>query len=152
MLNKRRMPAEARLQTDEQEVLAVNRAFYEALQDLDLEAMDAVWWHEEWVKCIHPGGDLLQGWEEVRESWASIFTSTRYMRVSISQPRVQVIGDAAWVCCTENVTTTFETGFATALVETTNLYVRRQGRWRMVHHHASPLPDRLPSGTSRTVQ
>ncbi len=146
------MPATARLQTDEQEVLAVNQAFYEALQALDLEKMDAVWWHEDWVKCLHPGWDLIQGWDEVRESWASIFRSTAYMRVTISRPLVQVLGDAAWVSCIENVTSTSEEGFTTALIEATNIFVRRNGRWRMVHHHAAPLPDRVPSGTSRTVQ
>lgn len=146
------MPAAPSPQSGEQEILAANRAFYEALQSLDLGKMDAVWWHEDWVKCVHPGGDLLEGWEEVRESWASIFQSTKFMRVSVNRPVVQGVGDVAWVSCIENVTSTFESGFATALIEATNIFVRREGRWRMVHHHASPLPGRVPSGTSQTVQ
>jgi len=146
------MATRAQLQTDDNEVLAVNQAFYEALQALNLKMMEAVWWHEDWVRCIHPGGELIQGWEDVRESWASIFHSTEYMRVSISRPLVKVIGDVAWISCIENVTSTFEDDFATALVETTNIFVRRGGQWRMAHHHAAPLPGRLPAGTSQTVQ
>jgi ketosteroid isomerase-like protein len=146
------MPAAARLQTDEQEVLLVNQAFYDALQALNLEKMEAVWWHEDWVNCLHPGGDLIHGWEAVQESWANIFRSTDYMRVSVSRPLLHLIGDAAWISCVENVTSTFESGFASALIEATNIFVRREGSWRMVHHHAAPLPGRLPSGTSRTVQ
>ncbi len=146
------MPASVSTQTDEQQVLLANQAFYQALQALSLEGMEAVWWHEDWVRCLHPGGDLIQGWEDVRESWANIFRSTDYMRVSISRPLVQVIGDAAWVSCIENVTSTFESGFASALIEATNIFVRRDGRWRIVHHHAAPLPGRLPVGTSHTVQ
>ena len=53
------------LETDEQEVLAANRAFYHALQSLDLEQMKAVWLHEDWVECLHPGWELRVGWEEV---------------------------------------------------------------------------------------
>jgi ketosteroid isomerase-like protein len=140
------------LETDEHEVLAANQAFYEALQALDLKKMAEVWWHEEWVKCVHPGWELIQGWEEIEESWASIFRSTEYMRVTLRRALVHVLGDTAWVSCVENVTSTSHEGFTTALVEATNIFVRRNGRWKMVHHHAAPLPGRLPAGASQTVQ
>ncbi len=136
----------------EQQVLAANAAFYEALQALSLEKMDAVWLHEDWVKCVHPGGELVLGWDDVRENWANIFESTEYMRIAVSRPLVRVLGEVAWVSRMENVTSTVERDFATALVEATNLFVLREGRWLMVHHHAAPIPGRLPSGTSRTVQ
>lgn len=140
------------LMTDEQEILEANRAFYQAMESLDLAKMAAVWLHEDWVECLHPGWDLIQGWEDVEESWVNIFRSTQQMRVSVIRPFVRVVGDCAWVSCMENVTITYEGGFSTAVIETTNIFVRRQGRWRMVHHHTTPLPDRVPSGTSQTVQ
>ncbi len=146
------MSPQAGARTEEQEVLSANRAFYQALESLDLAKMGAVWLHEDWVECLHPGWDLIIGWEEIAESWASIFRSTRRMRVTVSRPLVRVLGDSAWVSCVENVTTTYEEGFSTAVIETTNIFVRREGQWLMVHHHTTPLPDRLPSGTSRTVQ
>ncbi|HMX30241.1 MAG TPA: nuclear transport factor 2 family protein, partial [Blastocatellia bacterium] len=34
-----------------------NQSFYLALENADLEAMAAVWLHEDWVKCVHPGWD-----------------------------------------------------------------------------------------------
>jgi ketosteroid isomerase-like protein len=146
------MPAQTRLETDEDEVLAINQAFYRALESLDLGQMGAVWWHEDWVNCLHPGWDLISGWEDISESWASIFRSTAQLRVKISRTIVHVVGDAAWVSCIENVTSTYENGFETAMVETTNIFARRQGVWRMAHHHTTPLPGRLPSGTSRSIQ
>jgi ketosteroid isomerase-like protein len=146
------MSPQAGARTEEQEVLSANRAFYQALESLDLAKMGAVWLHEDWVECLHPGWDLIIGWEEIAESWASIFRSTRRMRVAVSRPLVRLLGDSAWVSCVENVTTTYEEGFSTAVIETTNIFVRREGQWLMVHHHTTPLPDRLPSGTSRTVQ
>ncbi len=146
------MSPQPRLETDDREVLTANQAFYEALQSLDLAKMEAVWLHENWVQCLHPGWDLLLGWEAVQESWDSIFRSTARMRVAISRPLVHVLGDTAWVSCIEDVTSTFADGFATAMIETTNIFIRRSGEWRMVHHHTTPLPGRVPTGTSRSVQ
>jgi uncharacterized protein (TIGR02246 family) len=146
------MPESHTLETDEAEVLAANQAFYEALEELDIAKMAARWWQEDWVSCLHPGWELLIGWEEIMESWQNIFRSTLQMRVAVKRPIVRVQGDAAWVSCVESVTSTYDTGFETAVVEATNILVRRNGEWRMAHHHSTLLPDRVPSGTSRRVQ
>lgn len=140
------------LETDEEEVQEANLAFYDSLRSLDLARMEAVWLHEPWVKCLHPGWELLVGWEAVRSSWADIFRSTTQMMVSISRPLVRVVGDTAWVSCLENVTSTYEDGFTTALVEATNIYVRKQGKWLLAHHHTTVLPGQQPPGTTSTVQ
>lgn len=125
---------------DEEKVLAANRRFYEALERLDLEAMDAVWVHEESAGCVHPGWELLSGWDEIRESWRRIFENTRRMKVGITDVTLRVEGDAAWVHCVEQVTSSFDTGFSTAWVQATNLFVKREGEWRLALHHSSPLP------------
>jgi ketosteroid isomerase-like protein len=114
--------------------------------------MEQIWWHEDWVKCLHPGWDLIVGWEDVRESWATIFRSTLQMRVAISRALAEVHGDTAWVSCIEHVTSAFEGGFSTALVEATNIFIRRNGEWRMVHHHTTPLPGGEDSEKSSRVQ
>lgn len=137
---------------DEQRVREVNDAFYQAMQSLDLARMEDVWWHEDWVRCLHPGWELLSGWEKVKESWSSIFGSTVQLRVSIRDPLVSVVGDAAWVSCIEQVTSMLETDFTTARVQATNIFVRRKGHWRMVHHHTTPLPDRVMAGITHSVQ
>src|SRR5207245_10623806 len=99
----RKMPSPTLLKTDEQEVLAANQAFYEALEALDLEQMKAAWWQEDWVVCVHPGWDLIQGWEEIQESWVIIFYSTESMRVIVIHPLIHAVGEAAWVSCFEVV-------------------------------------------------
>jgi len=137
---------------DEQQVGEANNAFYQAMQSLDLARMEDVWWHEDWVCCLHPGWELLSGWDKVRESWNSIFRSGVRLQVSVSQPLVCVVGDVAWVSCTEQVTSMLEADFTTARVQATNIFVRRKGQWRMVHHHTTPLPDRVMSGLSHSVQ
>jgi ketosteroid isomerase-like protein len=142
-----RMPHE-----ETEEVLACSRAFYRALESLDLEAMQAVWWHEEWISCLHPGRESVEGWEEVLESWAGIFRTTRQMRVKVSRARVRVEGDTAWVCCLEDVTCAYEEGFETALLEVTSIFVRRENQWRLAHRHPSVLPSATPSDQSPRVQ
>jgi len=128
------------LEALEQAVREANRHFYEAFASLNIERMDAVWLHEDWVECVHPGWELLLGWEEVRESWLRIFTSTQRLKVELSSVWVRVEGEVAWVACTEHVTSTFESGFDQVLVQATNIFVLRDGAWQMVAHHASPLP------------
>ena len=133
-------------------VLTTNNAFYQAMQSLDLAQMETLWWHEDWVRCLHPGWDLLLGWEAVRESWEMIFSSTAKLNVTISRPLVHVLGDAAWVSCVEHATSAVEGDFITSLVEATNIFARRNSQWRMVHHHTTPLTGRVPAATTRTVQ
>jgi ketosteroid isomerase-like protein len=130
---------------DEEQIREANRHFYLALEGLDLERMDRVWLHDDDVKCIHPGWELLSGWEEVRESWARIFQNTARMQVAISNVEVQIHADVAWVVCNENITSTTESGFDTALLLATNIFLRRGENWLMMHHHASPIPVTEPT-------
>jgi ketosteroid isomerase-like protein len=142
------MAVAPRLQSDEEEVLTANRTFYAALHALDMAAMAQVWLHAHWVKCLHPGWDLLVGWDEVRESWQEIFRSTEQMMMTVSRPLVHVAGDTAWVCCQENVTTASKDDISSALIEATNIFLRRDGRWLMVHHHTTPLAEPPPDTTA----
>ncbi len=43
----------------EQAVLEANHRFYQALSELDTEAMEQIWLHEPWVRCVHPTGQML---------------------------------------------------------------------------------------------
>jgi ketosteroid isomerase-like protein len=140
------------LREETEDVLACSRAFYRALEALDAEAMQSIWCHEEWVSCLHPGRESVEGWQEVLESWASIFRTTRQMRVKVSRARVRVEGDTAWVCCLEDVTCAYEEGFETALLEVTHIFLRRENQWRMAHRHASVLPSSAPADQTPRVQ
>ena len=123
----------------EQAVADAKRRYYEAFAALDLEQMEQIWLHEDWVQCVHPGWELLLGWQEVRESWTRIFSSTQRVQMEIASVIVRIEGSVGWVACTEHVMSLFESGFDQAVVQATNLFVLRDGRWRMVAHHASPL-------------
>ena len=133
----------------EEELTAIrlaNERFYRALTDLDLEAMDAIWAHEEATRCIHPGWDLIEGWEAVHESWSAIFANTTSLVVEPSDVRVRVEGAMAWVCCLETITSTGTSGGVT-LARATNLFVRSPGGWRMILHHASQVSTGVADGS-----
>ena len=135
-----------------EELRAVNERFYKALEELDLEQMQRLWLHEPWVRCIHPGWDVLVGWEQVRESLEQIFASTGWMRVTPTECNIHVFGDVGMVACAENITASRDSDVGVAVAQATNLFRRTAEGWRMFHHHASPAPVRVTQPFSGTIQ
>jgi ketosteroid isomerase-like protein len=133
-------------------VRRVNERFYHALESLDLEAMSVVWLHDPIVACVHPGWDVLVGWEAVRGSFEQIFASTTWMRVTATAARVEVFGDVGIVCCAENITGKSGDDVNLAVAQATNLFRRTPGGWKMIHHHASPAPVQVTHPFSGIVQ
>jgi ketosteroid isomerase-like protein len=142
--------AEAQLEKAEEAVRRANQEFYAAFESLDLPRMEAVWAHDDSVECVQPGWDLLLGWDDVRERWARVFANTSRARVALSAVRLRVEGTTGWVACTARVTTAFPEGFDEAVVQATNIFVLREGRWLLAAHHASVLP--IAAEAESTVQ
>jgi ketosteroid isomerase-like protein len=116
-------------------LLAANRRFYDAFEQRDLDAMSSAWEHSDRVACTHPGWRVLRGWGAVSGSWFAIFTGPAQLQVILTDVRGEVAGDVAWVTCDENLIGNDMTGTVSAL----NLFVRANGDWRLVAHHASPV-------------
>jgi len=135
-----------------EELRAVNERFYKALEELDLEQMQRLWLHEPWVRCIHPGWDVLVGWEHVRESLEQIFASTGWMRVTPTECNIHVFGEVGMVACAENITASRDSDVGVAVAQATNLFRRTPEGWRMFHHHASPAPVHVTQPFSGTIQ
>ena len=138
---------------DSKAVSRANLRFYRAFEGLDWKQMGAVWLREPHVKCVHPGAEMLVGFEAVMASWKVIFENTERIRFSVRDIDVRVVGDVAWVSLTENVETGFSTHERGSVVAATNIFERRGGEWWLVMHHASPMlrrigieipPDMLP--------
>jgi ketosteroid isomerase-like protein len=117
-------------------------AFYEALERCDLDGMMAVWAEDEDIVCVHPAGPRLTGQDQVRESWAQIFSSGPRARVHISN-QVAISGMMLAVHSVhENFTLEGSARRDTPPlpVVATNVYLRTAAGWRMIVHHASPAP------------
>jgi ketosteroid isomerase-like protein len=137
---------------DKAAVKEINARFYEALSAQDLAAMETVWLHEPWVRCVHPGWEMLTGWQSIRKSWANIFKNTSYLKIHASKVTVHASGDVAWVVCTENIASAQDANYQTATALATNVYHRFGTGWLLVHHHASPVTVNVPVQTSESIQ
>jgi hypothetical protein len=135
-----------------EELRAMNERFYRALEELDLQEMERLWLHEPWVRCIHPGWDVLVGWPRVRESLEQIFAGTGWMRVTPTDCDIHVFADVGMVACAENITASRDSDVGVAVAQATNLFRRTPEGWRMFHHHASPAPVRVTQPFSGTIQ
>lgn len=124
----------------ENAVLDANEEFYRALQSLDLKAMKQVWLHKDWVFCTHPGWRGITGWEGILSSWEGIFTNTRKLRIQLQQVALQLYGSIAWLTCIEEITSDSDAGLTASLAQATNIYMKVGQQWKLVHHHASPVP------------
>lgn len=112
-------------------IAAANDAFYRAFSLRDADAMDELWARAHPVACIHPGWAVLSGRGVVMESWRRVLENPQSPRVSHLRAKVHRLGDAAFVTCFESV--------PGALLIATNVFVREDGAWRMVHHQAGPV-------------
>lgn len=117
----------------------VEAAFYDAIERCDLEAMMAVWAEDEEIVCVHPGGPRLVGYAAVRDSWRRVFAQGSRLEVHIAvQTRVQGPFTAVHSLI-EQVGNAGERSARTPLAAT-NVFVRGALGWRLLVHHASPVP------------
>jgi ketosteroid isomerase-like protein len=118
-------------------ILRANQRFYEAFEQLDIQAMAAVWLHADRARCIHPGWRTLRGWPAIKESWIAIFSNTEDIKFTITDVSVSLCDRMAWVSCVENIIDSGNTIPVVSTIEATNIFERIGTEWRMVQHHAS---------------
>jgi ketosteroid isomerase-like protein len=138
--------------SDRETIRRLNERFYHALESLDIEAMKEVWAHEGEVACVHPGWDIVVGWDAVRSSFEQIFANTTWMRVTATATRIDIIGDVALVSCAENITGKSGDDVNLAVAQATNIFRRTATGFKMIRHHASPAPVEVTHPFSGIVQ
>ena len=84
-------------------VLFANDAFYLALANRDMAAMDDIWAAEAPVSCIHPGWPPLSGRDEVMGSWRNILGNTDQAPIEHLNPSARAFDEFAVVLCHELV-------------------------------------------------
>lgn len=121
--------------SDTAAVMFANEAFYAAFARRDLVAMDDLWAKRTRCSCIHPGWQAVHGRAEVMQTWTAILGNPNAPGITCTAARACVAGDVAWVLCYEIV--------QQSVLVATNIFVREDGAWRVVHHQAgqSSLPE-----------
>jgi len=116
-------------------VLSANEAFYRAFAEADLLAMDALVARRHHVSIIHPGWPVVTGRAPVMETWQMIFASGP-QSVSPVNPEVLPYGEAALVILYEKAGHDY--------LAASNLFIREDGDWRLLHHQAGPIAAPAP--------
>jgi ketosteroid isomerase-like protein len=117
--------------TQKDAVLAANLEFYRAFTNQDMEAMESVWAKRAMVLCTHPGWTPLAGRVAVMASWHDILGHPEAPAVMCRDDQAFLYGDVAVVLCQEEL--------PGGRLAATNIFLKEDGHWRMVHHQASPI-------------
>ena len=124
-------------------VLEANRAFYEAFNARDVEAMADLWQRSDDVTCIHPHRNVTSGHAEVQRTWRAILTNPDQPKIVFAAEEARIVGDIGIVAGREVV--------AGVPIVATNIYQRSESAdltdnadtpsntWLLIHHHGSPV-------------
>ena len=131
---------------DEAVVRAANQAFYKALSAGSIEAISAAYAQDDDVTVLHEASKVVAvGWPAVLETWKEVpFDAFSQLSVMMSGDVVKVKGGFAWVAGLEKVRGKLKDGKDVSFTALgTNIYENREGRWLIVHHHASKAAEDL---------
>lgn len=125
--------------SDKEIVIAANQAFYDAFSNRDLKSMNLLWWLGSTSSCIHPGGEVLIGWETIKASWESIFQNTSSLEIDIEIIEMEVDRALAYVIVRETVLQSSRGRSLKAQSIATNIFQKMAQKWYLIHHHGSPI-------------
>ena len=115
----------------------VEAAFYEAMQNADIERLMACWSDDDEIVCVHPGGPRVVGAAAIRATFDAIFSNGSIRAWPEQVRRIEALASVVHNVL-ERVEVLTDNGPAQAFVLATNVYHKTAQGWRMVAHHASP--------------
>jgi ketosteroid isomerase-like protein len=120
------------------EVRKASKEFYAALSRMcngDAGSLANVWSHGTAVTAMHPIGGREVGWEAVKESFAKVAELSSGGKVELKDQLIHVVGDFAHEVGIEHGQIKLAGRQVDIDHRVTNVYQRRNGAWKMVHHH-----------------
>ena len=125
--------------TTPDDVIATNQAFYQAFEQLDINALELIWSKSPQVSCIHPGRAALRGWDQIRFSWDQIFRNTKQLEIAIEPMALEMRGTIAYVILLESLVQVVPEKRLEVQTLVTNIFELEAGNWLLLHRHSSPL-------------
>lgn len=113
-------------------------AFYEAIEQADIQALGHVWSLDDNIVCIHPGANRIEGRAQVLESFSDMFAESPSIGFSISDALQTESDGLAIHLVREEIE--FD-GQLVSVMVSTNIYHKEDGGWRMLLHHSSHEPE-----------
>ncbi|MFZ4479631.1 MAG: YybH family protein [Rhodoferax sp.] len=118
----------------------IEAAFYQALQNADLEKLMACWADEDDLVCVHPSGPRLIGMAAIRSAFDAMFSKGSIRAWPESVRRIESLASSVHNV-RERIEVLTDEGPRLVYVIATNVYHKTAQGWRMVAHHASPGAD-----------
>jgi ketosteroid isomerase-like protein len=127
----------------------IEAAFYEALQNADLEKLMACWADEDELVCVHPSGPRLVGVAAIRNAFDAMFSKGSIRAWPESVHRIESLASSVHNL-RERIEVLTDEGPRLVYVIATNVYHKTPQGWRMVAHHASPASDQEAQEITQT--
>jgi uncharacterized protein (TIGR02246 family) len=124
---------------DGQAIRTANEGYYAALSHRDAASLDKMWDRDGKVFNIFGVSKApMIGWESVKSGYDDLFKRFVELSVELTEPFIRQNGDRAVVIGVETQKVKLSSGeSASAQLPATNVFVKRDGRWLMIHHHSS---------------
>src|SRR5437016_2207705 len=128
-------------ESDVEHVNAAGQAFVAAITERDIGAMDKVWAHEPYATFIGPlSTNVVVGWDGVRKAREMRFGQFDRVAIALAESHVRTNGDVAWAVGVEKVQLLRKNGDTLGFdAFVTNVFEKRDGRWLVVSHQATPI-------------
>ena len=115
------------------------RAFYEAMEQGDVESMCDLWLQDDDVCCTHPGTPRIVGYNAVRTSWVSILAAGSIQIHTLARRSFesQTLAVSNLI---EEVVAQQGSGPHVVHVLASNAFVKTPAGWKMVMHVGVAAP------------
>jgi ketosteroid isomerase-like protein len=130
----------------ENKVREASAQFYAALNSMlngDAGPLSDIWSHGRKVTTMHPIGGREVGWDEVEGPWAQVAGLSSAGQVELADQLIRVSGDMAYELGTERGQATMAGEQVSIEQRVTNIYRRKGGSWKIVHHHTDLSPEMM---------
>jgi len=114
-------------------------AYYDAIDECDLEKMMAAWEDSPETACLLPMRPLCSGREAIRELWKPLLDPAVKVEITVNHLQWIEEGDIAVHLLEERVTLTGQDERQPPIYAI-NIYRRKDNGWRLLTHVNSPSP------------
>ena len=118
------------------------RAFYGALNDVlagDATSMEGLWSHADDITYMSPFGELLVGWEPIRQSWQAQADQRLGGGVQPEDLHHYSSDGLGFVVGFERGQVEIDGATVPVDIRATSMYRIEDGHWAMIGHHTDPL-------------
>lgn len=128
----------AKEENQTENLLKLNRRFYEAIEGFNFNEMESIWSPADDTLCIHPGWEPVQGTSKILASWEAIFNTRQVLTFNLKNTRIFHSGELAVITLIENLLYENGSEVVDINISCSNVFRMEKGEWRMVVHHSSP--------------